>query len=116
MEGSPPGPPQFKYEQGQFPEQVRGADWRLIWIDLVSILGLSASAIQSVLAFESSRILETHVPVSATPFQVARSLLQIDYIGQKNLIDAAKGSNVKHVVVVGSMGGENADHMCALHR
>ena len=38
-------------------------------------------------------------------------LLQIDWVGQKNQIDAAKAGKVKHVVLVGSMGGENPDHM-----
>lgn len=39
--------------------------------------------------------------------------LQIDWEGQKNQIDAAAaaGSKVKHIVVVGSMGSEDPDHM-----
>ncbi|CAI0471832.1 unnamed protein product [Linum tenue] len=32
---------------------------------------------------------------------------QVDWIGQKNQIDAAKAAGVKHVVLVGSMGGTN---------
>ncbi|VYS65608.1 unnamed protein product [Arabidopsis thaliana] len=35
---------------------------------------------------------------------------QVDWIGQKNQIDAAKVAGVKHIVVVGSMGGTNPDH------
>lgn len=55
---APPGPPQFVYPEGQYPEQI---DWE----------------------------------------------------GQKNQIDAATaaGSKVKHIVVVGSMGSEDPDHM-----
>ena len=35
----------------------------------------------------------------------------VDYQGQKNQIDAAKQAGVKHIVLVGSMGGTNPDHM-----
>ncbi|GBG71546.1 hypothetical protein CBR_g8964 [Chara braunii] len=35
---------------------------------------------------------------------------QVDWIGQKNQIDAAKAAGVKHIVLVGSMGGTNKDH------
>uniref|UniRef100_A0A803N6L0 NAD(P)-binding domain-containing protein n=1 Tax=Chenopodium quinoa TaxID=63459 RepID=A0A803N6L0_CHEQI len=35
---------------------------------------------------------------------------QVDWIGQKNQIDAAKAAGVKQIVVVGSMGGTNPDH------
>ncbi|XP_006650811.1 uncharacterized protein At5g02240-like [Oryza brachyantha] len=35
---------------------------------------------------------------------------QVDWIGQKNQIDAAKASGVKHIVLVGSMGGTNPNH------
>ncbi|KAL8128729.1 hypothetical protein V2J09_017884 [Rumex salicifolius] len=35
---------------------------------------------------------------------------QVDWIGQKNQIDAAKAAGVKHIVLVGSMGGTNPDH------
>ncbi|XP_051130407.1 uncharacterized protein At5g02240 [Andrographis paniculata] len=35
---------------------------------------------------------------------------QIDWIGQKNQIDAAKDAGVKHIVLVGSMGGTNPNH------
>ncbi|KAL7095601.1 hypothetical protein ACP275_10G034500 [Erythranthe tilingii] len=35
---------------------------------------------------------------------------QVDWIGQKNQIDAAKAAGVKQIVVVGSMGGTNLDH------
>ncbi|KAK9672007.1 hypothetical protein RND81_12G069700 [Saponaria officinalis] len=35
---------------------------------------------------------------------------QVDWIGQKNQIDAAKAAGVKHIVLVGSMGGTNANH------
>ncbi|KAM7265310.1 hypothetical protein ACFE04_002993 [Oxalis oulophora] len=35
---------------------------------------------------------------------------QVDWIGQKNQIDAAKAAGVKHIVVVGSMGGTNPNH------
>ncbi|GAB2230151.1 hypothetical protein Droror1_Dr00014408 [Drosera rotundifolia] len=36
---------------------------------------------------------------------------QVDWIGQKNQIDAAKAVGVKHIVLVGSMGGTNPNHM-----
>ncbi|XP_056684777.1 uncharacterized protein At5g02240 isoform X2 [Spinacia oleracea] len=35
---------------------------------------------------------------------------QVDWIGQKNQIDAAKAAGVKQIVVVGSMGGTNPNH------
>ncbi|KAF5476084.1 hypothetical protein F2P56_007826 [Juglans regia] len=35
---------------------------------------------------------------------------QVDWIGQKNQIDAAKAAGVKHIVLVGSMGGTNLNH------
>ncbi|KAJ8754052.1 hypothetical protein K2173_001950 [Erythroxylum novogranatense] len=35
---------------------------------------------------------------------------QVDWIGQKNQIDAAMASGVKQIVLVGSMGGTNPDH------
>lgn len=35
---------------------------------------------------------------------------QVDWLGQKNQIDAAKESGVKHIVLVGSMGGTNPHH------
>eukprot|EP00244_Chara_vulgaris_P009503 TRINITY_DN4052_c0_g1_i3.p1 TRINITY_DN4052_c0_g1~~TRINITY_DN4052_c0_g1_i3.p1 ORF type:complete len:389 (-),score=73.26 TRINITY_DN4052_c0_g1_i3:345-1511(-) len=35
---------------------------------------------------------------------------QVDWLGQKNQIDAAKAAGVKQIVVVGSMGGTNKDH------
>ena len=35
---------------------------------------------------------------------------QVDWIGQKNQIDAAKQAGVKHIVLVGSMGGTNLNH------
>jgi uncharacterized protein YbjT (DUF2867 family) len=35
---------------------------------------------------------------------------QVDYQGQLNQIDAAKAAGVKHIVLVGSMGGTNEQH------
>ncbi|KAK9154319.1 hypothetical protein Sjap_001799 [Stephania japonica] len=35
---------------------------------------------------------------------------QVDWIGQKNQIDAAKDAGVKQIVLVGSMGGTNLNH------
>lgn len=35
---------------------------------------------------------------------------QVDWIGQKNQIDAAKAAGVKHIVLVGSMGGTDLNH------
>ncbi|CAM8949111.1 unnamed protein product [Rhodiola kirilowii] len=35
---------------------------------------------------------------------------QVDWIGQKNQIDAAKAAGVKHIVLVGSMGGTTPSH------
>ncbi|XP_068643315.1 uncharacterized protein At5g02240-like [Aristolochia californica] len=35
---------------------------------------------------------------------------QVDWVGQKNQIDAAKAVGVKQIVLVGSMGGTNLDH------
>jgi uncharacterized protein YbjT (DUF2867 family) len=36
---------------------------------------------------------------------------QVDWIGQKNQVDAAKAAGCKHIVLVGSMGGQNPNHM-----
>lgn len=36
---------------------------------------------------------------------------EVDYDGQKNQIDAAKQAGVKHIVLVGSMGGTDENHM-----
>ncbi|KAG5106451.1 hypothetical protein JHK82_043421 [Glycine max] len=35
---------------------------------------------------------------------------QVDWIGQKNQIDVAKAAGVKHIVLVGSMGGTDLNH------
>ncbi|KAF8395138.1 hypothetical protein HHK36_019079 [Tetracentron sinense] len=35
---------------------------------------------------------------------------QVDWIGQKNQVDVAKAVGVKHIVLVGSMGGMNPNH------
>ncbi|CAH8356801.1 unnamed protein product [Eruca vesicaria subsp. sativa] len=39
---------------------------------------------------------------------------QVDWIGQKNQIDAAKAAGVKQIVFVGSMGGTNINHLLVL--
>jgi uncharacterized protein YbjT (DUF2867 family) len=36
---------------------------------------------------------------------------QVDWIGQKNQVDAAIAAGCKHIVLVGSMGGQNPNHM-----
>lgn len=36
---------------------------------------------------------------------------EVDWLGQKNQIDAAKAAGLKHVVICGSMGGTNPDNM-----
>lgn len=36
---------------------------------------------------------------------------QVDWIGQKTQIDLAKDAGIKHIVVVGSMGGTDENHM-----
>ncbi|XP_031126357.1 uncharacterized protein At5g02240 [Ipomoea triloba] len=43
-------------------------------------------------------------------FEDGLSPEQVDWIGQKNQIDTAKASGVKHIVLVGSMGGTNPNH------
>jgi uncharacterized protein YbjT (DUF2867 family) len=35
---------------------------------------------------------------------------QVDWLGQKNQIDAAKEAGVEHIILVGSMGGTNEKH------
>ena len=35
---------------------------------------------------------------------------EVDWLGQKNQIDAAKQAGVQHIVLVGSMGGTNPNH------
>ena len=34
----------------------------------------------------------------------------MDWIGQRNLVDAAKAAGVEHIVVISSMGGTNPEH------
>lgn len=41
----------------------------------------------------------------------AHTLLQVDWLGAKAQIDAAKAAGVRKVVVVGSMGGTQPDNM-----
>lgn len=36
---------------------------------------------------------------------------QVDWVGQKNQIDAAKEAGVKHIILVGSMGGSTPNHV-----
>jgi hypothetical protein len=36
---------------------------------------------------------------------------QIDWLGQKDQIDLAREHRLKHVILVGSMGATNPDHM-----
>lgn len=65
-------------------------------------------------------ILTSAVPKMVTPpsegqrpeFEFAPGGLpeEVDWIGQKNQIDAAETAGVKHIVLVGSMGGTNPDH------
>lgn len=38
-------------------------------------------------------------------------LMQVDWLGQKTQIDLAKEAGVKQVVIVGSMGGTDENHM-----
>lgn len=38
-------------------------------------------------------------------------VIQVDWIGQKTQIDLAKDAGVKHIVIVGSMGGTDENHM-----
>lgn len=35
---------------------------------------------------------------------------QVDWLGQKNQIDTAKKAGIKHIILVGSMGGTNDNH------
>ena len=65
-------------------------------------------------------ILTSAVPKMVTPpsegqrpeFEFAPQGLpeEVDWLGQKNQIDAAKQAGVKHIVLVGSMGGTNPNH------
>ena len=65
-------------------------------------------------------ILTSAVPKMVTPpsqgqrpeFEFAPQGLpeEVDWQGQKNQIDAAKQAGVKHIILVGSMGGTNRDH------
>lgn len=65
-------------------------------------------------------ILTSAIPQMVTPpsegqrpkFEFAPQGLpeEVDWLGQKNQIDAAKQAGVKHIVLVGSMGGTNRDH------
>lgn len=43
-------------------------------------------------------------------FEPGQTPEEIDWLGQKNQIDAALEAGVKHIVLVGSMGGENPNH------
>ncbi|MBE9045836.1 SDR family oxidoreductase [Pleurocapsales cyanobacterium LEGE 10410] len=65
-------------------------------------------------------ILTSAVPKMITPpsqgqrpeFEFAPQGLpeEVDWLGQKNQIDAAKQAGVEHIVLVGSMGGTNPNH------
>ena len=65
-------------------------------------------------------ILTSAVPKMITPptqgqrpeFEFAPQGLpeEVDWLGQKNQIDAAKDAGVEHIVLVGSMGGTNLNH------
>lgn len=65
-------------------------------------------------------ILTSAVPKMVTPptqgqrpeFEFAPQGLpeEVDWLGQKNQIDAAKEAGVEHIVLVGSMGGTNPNH------
>ncbi|MBL1208538.1 SDR family oxidoreductase [Geminocystis sp. GBBB08] len=35
---------------------------------------------------------------------------EVDWLGQKNQIDAAKNAGIEHIILVGSMGGTNENH------
>ena len=39
------------------------------------------------------------------------TVLQVDWLGQKTQIDLARDAGVKHIVIVGSMGGTDENHM-----
>ena len=65
-------------------------------------------------------ILTSAVPKIVTPpsegqrpeFEFAPQGLpeEVDWLGQKNQIDAAKQAGIEHIVLVGSMGGTNPNH------
>jgi uncharacterized protein YbjT (DUF2867 family) len=69
---------------------------------------------------QSLVILTSAVPLLKTPpqpgerpefgFEPDGTPEEVDYIGQKHQIDAAISANVDHIVLVGSMGGTNANH------
>ena len=70
--------------------------------------------------YDALVILTSAVPQMITPpspgqrpeFEFAPGGLpeEVDWLGQKNQIDAAQQAGVKHIVLVGSMGGTNPNH------
>ncbi|CAI9098248.1 OLC1v1034862C1 [Oldenlandia corymbosa var. corymbosa] len=77
--------PEFYFEDGAFPEQVT-----FLYLLLL-------------LVFDSCYCF-------VLPMLIGIILSQVDWIGQKNQIDAAKAAGVKQIVLVGSMGGTNPNH------
>lgn len=65
-------------------------------------------------------ILTSAVPRMKTPpsegkppefdFELNGNPEQVDWLGQKNQIDAAKAAGIEHIILVGSMGGTNENH------
>lgn len=39
------------------------------------------------------------------------SWYQVDWLGQKTQIDLAKDAGIQHIVIIGSMGGTDENHM-----
>ncbi|KAM7254778.1 hypothetical protein ACFE04_020019 [Oxalis oulophora] len=96
-------------------EKIGGAD-----DVLVGDIRDSDSIVSAIQGVDSLVILTSAVP-RMKPFDVAAGKPefyfedgaypeQVDWIGQKNQIDAAKTAGVKHIVLVGSMGGTNPNH------
>jgi uncharacterized protein YbjT (DUF2867 family) len=96
-------------------EKIGGAD-----DVLVGDIRDSDSIVPAIQGIDSLIILTSAVP-RMKPFDVAIGRPefyfeddaypeQVDWIGQKNQIDAAKAAGVKQIVLVGSMGGTNLNH------
>lgn len=96
--------------------QLFGSTDGLLFGDIQNPIILS-SAMQGCQALV---ILTSAIPKMVTPpapgerpsfyFDAGEMPETIDWIGQKNQIDAAKEQGIEHIVLVGSMGGTNENH------
>ncbi len=96
--------PDFSFKDGQFPEQVLSEKTA----DQLAIIARAFLVFYRRLILPSSgHANDVSTKIMAQSFVL---LLQIDWLGQKAQIDAAKEAGVKKVVLISSMGGTDENH------